>query len=493
LWIFLNPAWTEVTGFSVKDSLGKPFLEYIHPDDRESNQALFESLLRHKNDYDCHEVRYLHRDEGFRWVEVFARPMLDEKGQEVGIAGTLLDINDRHVADENLRAAMKKAEAANVAKSQFLAMMSHEIRTPMNGILGMAQLLLINDIDEKERHEYISTILNSGNTLLMLLNDILDLSKVEAGKLELVPGVFNARQLVQEMAALFSEMAASKSLKLEAKWHGSPEQRYRGDATRLRQMASNLLSNAIKVTGSGQVRLDVKVASCEGLLATLEFAVTDTGIGIPADKMGSLFQPFVQLDSSNTRKFGGTGLGLSIVKHLATLMNGEVGVSSEPGKGSRFWFTVQVEMVSPNIDRSPEESPAASQGVPASPTQAAEVMVVEDNLTNRQVIEVMLRKLGYRVSLYEDGKQAVSAAEQGRLPALILMDIHMPVMDGLTATQLIRERERNLSIARIPIVALTADAFEKDRQLCMEIGMDDFLTKPVSIELLQKTLKKWIA
>ncbi len=494
LWTFLNPAWTEVTGFAVEDSLGKLFLDYVHPEDRERNNALFGPLIERKKDYCRHEVRYLCKDGGFRWIEVYARLIIDAHDQTIGTAGTLLDVTDRHEADDKLRLAMHKAEAANLAKSQFLATMSHEIRTPMNGILGMAQLLLMEGTEEKERAEYVRTILNSGNTLLTLLNDILDLSKVEAGKIDLVPVVFNAQQVGHEMVALFAEMAASKSLKLEVEWHGVPEQRYRGDATRLRQMVSNLLSNAIKFTFSGQVKLDLKETARQGQVAMLEFAVTDTGIGIPADKIDNLFNPFVQIDSSDTRQFGGTGLGLSIIKSLAKLMNGEVGVSSEPGKGSRFWFTFQAEALSHDADTRTEHRQPDAQGVSTTSAQSrqGEVMVVEDNATNRKVIEALVKKLGYAVTLFEDGQQALAAVEKGNTPALILMDVQMPVMDGITATRLIREREAHLSQARLPIIALTADAFEEDRQRCADAGMDDFLTKPINIDLLKTTLKRWL-
>ncbi len=397
----------------------------------------------------------------------------------------------RQMAD-SLQVALKKAESASTAKTQFLATMSHEIRTPMNGILGMAQLLMMPGLEETERREYVQTILSSGKTLLTLLNDVLDLSKVEAGKLELAPAVFSPKQLIDELTTLFAEPAGSKGLALTGTWHGDANRRYCGDATRLRQMTANLLSNAIKFTDAGAVRLEVRETERTGERARLEFAVTDTGIGVAAETLDALFQPFMQADSSNTREYGGTGLGLSIVRNLATLMSGEVGASSEPGRGSRFWFTVEVESTDADPATTGRESREAMPEAPVPSGHGAEIMVVEDNRTNRRVIEALLGKLGLRISIFEDGQQALDAVQQGSRPSLILMDIQMPVMDGLVATRRIRAWEAECGQRRLPIVALTAGAFEDDRQQCIDAGMDDVLTKPINVQMLQATLQKWL-
>lgn len=398
----------------------------------------------------------------------------------------------RKRSEEEALRAKEAAEAANLTKSQFLATMSHELRTPMNGILGMAQLLMMPRLTEDERHEFAKTILSSGQILLSLLDDILDLSKVESGKIALAYTACNPRHILDETAALFATATHSKGLKIEVNWRGLEGQRYWADSTRLRQMLSNLISNAIKFTAHGFVHVEGVEIERTGNEALLEFAVTDSGIGIPPHKQSLLFKPFSQADSSTTREYGGTGLGLSIVRSLAQLMGGDVFVESKAGKGSRFWFRIRADIVREGEEsRYIERGTAFGRNTAPSAGLAGLVLVVEDNLVNRTVAEACVRKFGMQVESVENGQKAVDAITGGMRPDLVLMDVQMPVMDGFKATERIRQWEKETHQPRLPIIALTAGAFEEDRQHCISSGMDDFLTKPFNVDNLASILAKW--
>jgi PAS domain S-box-containing protein len=438
-----------------------------------------------------HEQRqWCHKNGSLKWFDISGARLPSEHEATIW---AFVDISPLKLTEAELRDAKIVADAANMTKSRFLATMSHEIRTPMNGILGMAQLLLMPNLTENDRHEYAKTIFSSGQTLLALLNDILDLSKIEAGKFQLDSIVFEPDSLLREIQMLFAGAARAKGLQLEYQWRGLPNCRYLSDAHRIRQMLSNIVGNALKFTQEGCVRIAGVEIEQSGEFSMLEFSVSDTGMGIPPEKIDLLFKPFSQTDNSITRKFGGSGLGLSIVRHLARMMGGDVGVESVAGKSSRFWFSLRAKRVANNdkhIDS--ERLVPASTPVDTNLLSGRRVLVVEDNVVNRMVIESLLTNLGVSVMSVHDGQQALDAITQGDCPDLILMDLHMPVLDGHGATAKIRQWEIDNKLPPTPIIALTADAYEEDRQKCISVGMDDFLTKPIMLDALKSTLTKWL-
>ncbi len=437
------------------------------------------------------EQQLLRKDGTAFWCRL-SGSAIDAEDLSRGTVWMITDVTQEHETVEAIQQAKDVAEVANLAKSRFLATMSHEIRTPMNGILGMAQLLLSAKLEDSARQDYARTILNSGQTLLTLLNDILDLSKVEAGKIELESMAFDPAQIIQETKALFAETAANKGLNIQYVEFQPAHQRYQGDPSRLRQMLSNLTNNAIKFTKVGQISIAAQEVKREGQSAILEFSVTDTGIGVPEDKRQLLFRPFSQTDSSTTRQYGGSGLGLSIVSNLAKLMGGEVGVESESGRGSRFWFHIHAGLLETGQDSRHGTRPPQSSSPSEFSQLSGRVLVAEADPTNRKVAKSLLNKIGLTVVFAEDGKQVLDAIIQGDPADLILMDVHMPIMDGHIATEKIRQWETATGQARRPIVALTADAFESDRQKCLTVGMDDFLAKPIALGTLREVLGKWL-
>jgi PAS domain S-box-containing protein len=486
---WMSPRFWELFGYDpeTKEHLASEWQHMIHPDDLKVAIENFEKHCANPSHPYDQIVRYKHRDGSTVWVRCRGIGIRDENGKVIRMLGAHNDLTEAMKLKDELERRTQDAEAANKAKSTFLANMSHEIRTPLNAIIGMAHIMRLQGLPASQA-KHLDNIDKAGKHLLGVIDSILDMSKIEANKLFLKEEEFNIGDIVTEVTSVTSGLAHAKGLSMVTETSPYPNNLI-GDATRLKQGLLNYVSNAVKHTDVGNITIRTCVEDGSEDTAHVRFEVQDTGEGIKTEDAKRLFSSFEQVDSTSTRKHGGTGLGLAITKSLAKLMGGDAGVDSTPGVGSTFWFSVRLKKAEVVDVNNIQPNGASTIELLSTIYRDYRILVVEDDPLNLEVIRTLLNHVIHHIDTASDGRHAVECASNINYD-LILMDMQMPNMDGLEATRRIRQLP-NGSV--IPIIALTGNAFDDDKSKCIEAGMNDFLTKPVDMDVLYSTTLKWLS
>lgn len=473
------PKFCKLTGYTEKELIGKaPSLLLSEGE----GQVILDKQIkeRTKGNSSVYELPILKKDGSSAWVIISGAPFYNLKGEQLGTIGIHLDISHRKSIESQLREAKQKAEDLYKVKELFMANMSHEIRTPMNAIIGMAELLEQTKLDVKQE-KYVSAIRSSSKNLLVLINDLLDFSKIESGKLTLEIIPFHLRELVLKTKELLGPKADENGVQIIYEIDNSLPKNLLGDPTRLGQVLINLVGNAVKFTTNGNVYISAKKSETTNSLTAILFEVRDEGIGILETELGNLFENFTQASQSTARLYGGTGLGLSISKKIVDLMGGQLEVTSEKGKGSTFYFTLEMEEGNSTLELDTDAFHIKDN------FEQTEILVVEDNPVNILIAKTILENWNCQVDVAQNGKEAIDKLND-KSYQLVLMDMRMPVMGGMEATEIIR-KELGL---KLPIIALTGNAIKGDQEKCLEAGMNDYLSKPFEQRDLNKVLTKWI-
>ena len=483
--LYVNEAATRISGYSAEELIGNSPKMLQGTGTNVQTLTQLRETLEQGRSFKGELLNYTKSGKSY-WLDISIAPVRDEYGNVTHFAAIERDITERKAFEKEMQINREAAEVASRAKGDFLANMSHELRTPMNGIIGLSELLTEMDLGE-EKKELAEAINSSSRNLLILLNDILDLSKIEAGELTLETIPFDTRRAVRQTVDLLKPIASRKGVVLESTINPIVPDRILGDPARLQQIMNNLISNAIKFTEVGYVRIDVSSSRDKAGDPEIHIRVEDTGMGIPDDKREMIFHKFTQADVSTARKYGGTGLGLAITKQLVDMMGGQISFDSAEGKGTTFYVTIPIEVAQDGEDQLAEH---ITKKIEKPINKKAHLMVVDDHPVNLLFMRKVLKKLGFdNVDEAQSGKEAVDLTEK-KAYDLIFMDCQMPEMDGFEASTIIREREE--LIGDIKIIAVTADAMKGARERCLDSGMNDYISKPVDIEKLKSVLGEWI-